>query len=83
MSTGVRSCISVKNHVDQFVVHEISIRVNQVSLLDHVSVLRIVLMSACSKSYINMSKSDLSVRSVVSVKNHVDVCLQQIKYQHE
>ena len=45
-------------------------------MLDRVSMLRILLMSVCSRSYINMSKSDLSVRSGVSVKNHVNVCLQ-------
>ena len=36
-------------------------------LVDQVSVLRIVLMSVCSRSYINMSKSDLSVRSDISL----------------
>ena len=50
-------------------------------MFNHVSVLRIMLMSVCSRSYINMSKSDLSFRSDIivsvrldiSVKDHVDV----------
>ena len=40
------------------------------------SVLRIVLMSVCSRSYIYMSKSDFSVRSDITVKSYVGVCLQ-------
>ena len=50
-------------------------------MFNQVSVLRIMLMSVCIRSDINMSKSDLSVRSGIvvivisdiSVKNHVDV----------
>ena len=50
-------------------------------MFSQVSVLRIMLMFACGRSYINMSKSDLSVRSDIivsvgldmSVKNHADV----------
>ena len=50
-------------------------------MFNQVSVLRNMLMFVCSRSYINMSKSDLSVRSDIivsvgldmNVKNHVDV----------
>ena len=50
-------------------------------MLDLVSVLQIWLMSVCSRSDIDISKSDLSVRSDIivsvrldiSVKDHVDV----------
>ena len=38
--------------------------------------LRIMLMSVCIRSYVNMNKSNLSVRLDISIKNHVDVCLQ-------
>ena len=50
-------------------------------MLDLVSVLRIMLLSVCSRSDIHMSKSDLSVRADIivsvrldiSVKDHIDV----------
>ena len=50
-------------------------------MFNQVSVLRNMLMFVCSRSYINMSKSDLSVRSDIivsvgldmNVKDHVDV----------
>ena len=37
---------------------------------------KIMLMSVCSRSYVNMSKLSLSFRSAVSIKSYVDVCLQ-------
>ena len=74
ISVCVRSCISVKNH-DQFVVWDINKSESGLVVRTCIGFKNRDIKSACNKSYINMSKSDLNVRSDVSVKNHVDVCL--------
>ena len=44
------------------------------------SVLRIMLMSMCSRSDINKGKSDLGFRSGISIKSHVNVSVY-MRYQ--
>ena len=48
---------------------------SHINILDQVSVLAIVLMPVC-RSEINKTKSDLGVRSGISVKNHVNVSVK-------
>ena len=49
-------------------------------VFDHESVLRIMLMSMCSRSDIKKSKSDLGFRSGISVKSRVNVSVH-MRYQ--
>ena len=62
-------CRSEINSKSDQGVDQISTRVNQILVLDQVSVLRILLISLCSRSEVK-SKSDLCVKSGISVRNY-------------